>query len=262
MLRRLISGLVASAGVLAIPYFLGNTAFVYACLFICFIVCCEYSFLKFELNFWSALSVASSFAVLLAHVFYTPYTLLVLLMSFLLLVTTSLKTFKSEDAEHMMMSLFWSLLGLLYVGLLPALSVKLLNDQGFNHMLYLFVAVFFGDIGAYFGGKTLGKKKIFPVLSPKKTYAGTYFGLVASGVFGGLFLWMFLQTPLLPAIILSSALGAVAQVGDFFESLCKRVAGKKDSGRLMPGHGGFLDRLDGIYFGSILLYTYHWTGWL
>lgn len=118
-------------------------------------------------------------------------------------------------------------------------------------LLSLFIIVFAGDTGAYFAGRFLGRHKLYPLVSPKKTIEGSVGGLLAS--VGGAALCSHLLIPQIPmadALVLGAGCGAVAQVGDLAESLFKRASGTKDSGNLLPGHGGMLDRLDGVLFAA------------
>jgi phosphatidate cytidylyltransferase len=121
--------------------------------------------------------------------------------------------------------------------------------------------VFAGDVCAYFGGNFFGKHKLLPNISPNKTVEGSLSGILGSLVAGCIYAHFFLpqSTPLI--IAATSTLAAIlAQMGDLFESLVKRVADVKDSGRIMPGHGGILDRIDGVYFAAPLVYAVsQWT---
>ena len=148
-----------------------------------------------------------------------------------------------------------SLLGFFYVGLLPATACMIINLPNGKLWFYALLAVVLcGDSMAYLVGISIGKHKVMPVISPKKTFEGAIGGLIGSGIVGAVMAIQFLpHVPLLNMILLSILTGAVAQFGDFFESLLKRVANIKDSGRLMPGHGGILDRLDGVLFGAPII---------
>jgi phosphatidate cytidylyltransferase len=108
----------------------------------------------------------------------------------------------------------------------------------------VFITTWSVDIGAYFAGRSIGGPKLAPSISPNKTWAGLIGGMVAAGVFGGAWAWL-LQLPAI-LILLAAPFGAAAQAGDLFESWLKRRAGVKDSGTWLPGHGGALDRLDGL----------------
>lgn len=163
-------------------------------------------------------------------------------------------------------------LALAYVALLIAMLVALFQlpaqapgapfDSGRGGLLGLFVMVFMGDTGAYFAGRALGRHKLYALVSPKKTVEGGVGGLLAS-IGGGAILstWLLPSVPLVHGLILGAACGLFGQVGDFAESLFKRATGTKDSGNLLPGHGGLLDRVDGVLFaGPILLAYLVWSG--
>jgi phosphatidate cytidylyltransferase len=136
--------------------------------------------------------------------------------------------------------------GLAYVGL-PILSLLWLREQAGNGLLLTFWAlslVWATDIGAFFAGRSIGGPKVAPSISPNKTWAGLMGGAVTATL---LAVWFRLQFALpLPLVVATPMLAVAAQVGDFFESWLKRRAGVKDSGTLLPGHGGVLDRLDGV----------------
>jgi phosphatidate cytidylyltransferase len=136
-------------------------------------------------------------------------------------------------------------LGVLYV-VLPAVALVFIRGEARGLLLCLWVlaGVWATDIGAYFAGRTIGGPKLAPAISPNKTWAGLGGGVIAALAFG-LILWRFLELPLALAL-LSPVLAVVAQAGDLFESALKRRAGVKDSGRILPGHGGVMDRLDGL----------------
>lgn len=136
-------------------------------------------------------------------------------------------------------------LGIVYAGL-PILSLLLIRTQenGVVLTLWALALVWACDIGAYFAGRTIGGPKLAPSISPAKTWAGLAGGVALASVLGlamhlayGLPLRLMLATPVL---------AVVAQMGDLFESSLKRRAGVKDSGTILPGHGGVMDRLDGV----------------
>ncbi len=139
----------------------------------------------------------------------------------------------------------WILGGLVYVGLATAFLVFLREFAEIYILLGLIGLVISTDTGAYFAGRNFGGPKIAPAISPSKTWSGLFGGMTASALFlsivghntEGFALWQ----PLTGA-----GLAVVAQAGDFFESWMKRRAGVKDSGNLIPGHGGLFDRADGL----------------
>jgi len=136
--------------------------------------------------------------------------------------------------------------GLVYVGL-PVLALLWLRerpDNGLVLTLWALSLVWATDIGAFFSGRTIGGPKIAPAISPSKTWAGLIGGVaMATALAMGFRHWLGLPLVLVWATPL---LAVAAQAGDFFESWMKRRAGVKDSGSLLPGHGGVLDRLDGV----------------
>jgi phosphatidate cytidylyltransferase len=127
------------------------------------------------------------------------------------------------------------------------------TDVGLWWMLYLFLVVWGTDIGAYFSGRLIGGAKLCPAISPSKTWAGLGGGmLLATALVWSLALWH--PVPRFAAMLgLAPLLAIVAQAGDLFESWIKRRCGAKDSGTLIPGHGGVLDRIDGLVFAALVL---------
>jgi phosphatidate cytidylyltransferase len=145
-------------------------------------------------------------------------------------------------------------------------------------LLYLLLIVWAGDIFAYFIGRSLGRHLMSPRISPKKTWEGAAASLVASLLIGALLynyalpissallnahlierrdgLFALQKTELWPTLLLSGAINLAAQLGDLVESLIKRGAGVKDSGAILPGHGGMLDRIDALLFAAPVLWCY------
>jgi phosphatidate cytidylyltransferase len=140
----------------------------------------------------------------------------------------------------------WRIAGFFYA-LLPALSLLWIRDRSADKLdllLWVFIVTWSTDIGAYFVGRAIGKRKLAPSISPGKTVEGLVGGMIAATLLGGA--WAFvLELP--PALfVLAPVFALSAQAGDLFESWMKRSAGLKDSGSWLPGHGGLLDRLDGL----------------
>jgi phosphatidate cytidylyltransferase len=152
------------------------------------------------------------------------------------------------------------------------------QPQGAMFLLYLLLVVWAGDIFAYFVGRLLGRHLMSPRISPKKTWEGALASLLASLTVGMLLynyalpistallslglivprdgIFALQKLPLWPMVLLSAAINVAAQLGDLTESLIKRGAGVKDSGTLLPGHGGMLDRIDALLFAAPVLWYY------
>ncbi|PKN03807.1 hypothetical protein CVU75_00365 [Candidatus Dependentiae bacterium HGW-Dependentiae-1] len=153
--------------------------------------------------------------------------------------------------------LFWILMPLYPI--LPFILLILINQQPAYHplLLVLFVLVCSHDTGSYLFGSLLGKNKIAPTVSPGKTWEGFWGGyLVALGTLS-LLLWIQkIQRPLWQLALLTLLVCALSLAGDLFESWLKRRARIKDTGDILPGHGGFLDRFDGILFAVFFFYLF------
>ena len=150
--------------------------------------------------------------------------------------------------------------GTLYVGI-PTFAMLSLSWVWAILVFWVFVVTWATDILAYFAGRGIGGPKLAPKVSPNKTWAGLIGGVAGAALGGGLMAWYFEMDPLF--LWLGGPMGLIAQLGDLFESWVKRRAGVKDSGGLLPGHGGVLDRLDGLLAVSLattlLLMAGLWT---
>jgi phosphatidate cytidylyltransferase len=146
----------------------------------------------------------------------------------------------------------WTGLGVLYIGL-PAVALiwlRALPELGLGVLLWLLVVVWTTDTAAYFAGRTLGGPRLAPAISPSKTWSGLCGGMLGAALTGAFTAGLLGSERLVHAAGLGAVLAIVAQLGDLTESACKRMAGVKDSGALIPGHGGVLDRIDGLLFAA------------
>jgi len=154
----------------------------------------------------------------------------------------------------------WTIAGILYVGWLLSYLVALRLDAGRNWVFFALFTTFGSDTLAFFVGRVLGRHHLAPLISPKKTWEGAI-----AGVFGAMIVSLLFvpSTPLnLPlsygqAVLLGLLVSVFGQFGDLVESLLKRNVGVKESGKLIPGHGGFLDRMDSVVFAGIVVYLYY-----
>jgi phosphatidate cytidylyltransferase len=140
----------------------------------------------------------------------------------------------------------WYASGFVYA-LVPALALLWIRERdqhGLALLIWTFIVTWSTDIGAYFAGRIFGKRKLAPTISPNKTVEGLIGGIAAATLFGGA--WALAQGLGAALLPLAPLLAIAAQGGDLFESGMKRRAGVKDSGAWLPGHGGALDRLDGL----------------
>ena len=138
----------------------------------------------------------------------------------------------------------WYVAGFIYA-LLPALALLWIRERsGIDLLMWSFIVTWSTDIGAYFAGRQFGRRKLAPTISPGKTVEGLYGGVAAATLLGGA--WVLAMGLGKPLLALAPVFALAAQGGDLFESAMKRKAGVKDSGAWLPGHGGVLDRLDGL----------------
>lgn len=146
--------------------------------------------------------------------------------------------------------------GVLYVGTPCALFLLLrgLEPGGREAILGLFSIIWATDVAAYFGGTLIGGPRVSPKLSPQKTWAGLISGTLA-GAGAGLLFAMLIGAPGGAWLLAGAVLGAIGLAGDLFESAIKRRFGVKDASGLIPGHGGFLDRLDGLMFATVFAFA-------
>lgn len=159
--------------------------------------------------------------------------------------------------DHSLDRMALTLFGALFLGWMPAHLALIRDFRPFGEKLtyMLFVSVWVCDTSAYFAGRFLGKHKLAPVVSPKKTWEGFVAGLLGSTLVIALFR---AATPGLmtvrQAVLAAAAIGVIGQVSDLAESLVKRAVGAKDSGSLLPGHGGVMDRFDSYILAAPALY--------
>ena len=170
--------------------------------------------------------------------------------------------------QHSVAGLASSVFGVLYLGWFPAHVNLLLSEPGIGPGLVtmLIVAVVLTDTGAYFAGSSLGRHKLAPKVSPNKTWEGSMGGVLAA-LLGMMALYKVSpQFDALPEwtvwryLYIGALLSVSAQIGDLAESCLKRDAGIKDSGNLFPGHGGMLDRCDGLLFAAPVMFYLHAIG--
>ncbi|HEX7152711.1 MAG TPA: phosphatidate cytidylyltransferase [Thermoanaerobaculia bacterium] len=178
----------------------------------------------------------------------------------LLLIPASY-VFSKRSLEDSLPASAIAMMATLYVGMLGGSCMRLRTDfpEGPKLIFFLLLVVWLGDAGAYYVGRNFGKHKLSPRISPKKTIEGLIGGMLTSLVTAVVIHFTFFPTfPLVHAILCGMILSVCGVIGDLAESMWKRSAEVKDSGTLIPGHGGFFDRFDSIFFTAPILYCY-WT---
>lgn len=175
----------------------------------------------------------------------------VYILAFMLIASARL--FLVKDPASSLSDISPAVTGFLYIPTL-LLAQWYLRLKGYEWILFLYGCVWASDSLAYYIGKNFGKKKLYKEVSPNKTVEGAL-GSIAGGVISALLLGkLLLNVPVHVLILTGAAVGAITIVGDLVESMFKRDAGVKDSGSFIPGHGGILDKIDGVLFAGPVLY--------
>lgn len=174
------------------------------------------------------------------------------MVSFILIASSRL--FLIKDPSSSLKDISPAVIGFLYIPNL-LLAQWYLRLQGYEWILLLYGCVWASDSLAYYLGKSIGKKKLYKEVSPNKTIAGA-FGSIIGGIISALLIGnlMLNNIAIYVLIAIGSAIGSITIIGDLVESMFKRDAGVKDSGSFIPGHGGILDKIDGVLFAGPLLY--------
>jgi len=175
-----------------------------------------------------------------------------------LIVVALISLFQFKTDQTVLDVVIKQLQGIIYIPVL--LSFLVLIREGSSGMIWVFVllaVIFAGDTGAYYVGSYLGRHKLSPAVSPGKTIEGSIGGLAVNLVLGGVGKYFFLSgLPWGLSLLFFLTVGIAGQVGDLFESELKRSSGIKDSGGILPGHGGILDRIDALLFAAPVAYIF------
>ncbi len=194
-----------------------------------------------------------------------PFEWLILIVWLCVIVSfTGDPVARLQKCSATMYSVIALMIGLLVI--IPTwLAMVLLHEHNPWMVLYVFGIVWIADTGAYFSGKLFGKRKLAPAISPGKSWEGVWGGLLAVVIYSVVIVLFWLEQVEQPWLfILISAMAAIASVaGDLLESIYKRASGVKDSGKILPGHGGAMDRLDSITAAApVFTAGYYLAGWL
>jgi phosphatidate cytidylyltransferase len=261
--KRVKTGVIGGAALLLVLIFGGWFGIFVVTSVVSLMMAHEYSLIVFGLGDQQekryALLCATLFSgFLMAIAPRVEFELLLLsFMGFFIYFLMTAQRHSGEQLKSHFIELALSILGLIYVAFVPSYLIKIHQSaNGVQWTIVFLLIVFGGDSAAYFGGLKYGKTKLYPEISPKKTVEGGLAGLGAGYVAVLLAkLTFFKAMPWFVLIMCPLMVGFFAQVGDFCESFLKRAFQVKDSGGTLPGHGGFLDRFDGVVFGLPVMYA-------
>ncbi|MEZ4254297.1 MAG: phosphatidate cytidylyltransferase [Polyangiales bacterium] len=203
-------------------------------------------------------SMAVLTSVYASGVFALAPSVLTATVSAVVLIGFTLVLFQRGPVAGADRSMAWVVAGPFYVGgLLGTIALLHQAPNGGGWVLLAMFFAFLSDTGAYFAGRFLGKHRLYEKVSPKKTVEGAFGGL-AGASFGAALahFWFLPELPLSHGIPLAILAAAVGQMGDLYASLIKRSSGTKDSGQILPGHGGMLDRIDALFFTGAIVWAY------
>ena len=261
-MTRLISAIVLAAPILAILFFASSTVFLCVVILLVFRAGWEFQTLishcGWSVRAWEGAIDACAFALAI----WVGGVLPVLVLGIILL-RVFLKAFSRESFRESLSIMSVSLLGVVWVGGSGGFIAVLRGfPNGVETIFFLFIVVWANDIAAMFTGKTLGKRKLAPKISPGKTVEGAIGGIIA-GILAGVLTTFYMDVPGVDpwlAIPVSGGIGLFALTGDLGESILKRAAGEKDASDIIPGHGGLLDRIDGLLMAGPAFYCYlYWV---
>lgn len=259
MLTRVLTAVVALAVVLPILVYGGNIGMVGLMAVVTAICQLEYvrmspGALGLKLRFWEVLA---GLAIFISIQTLDPLVIL-MAMAFAVIGTFFFHLGHLEPMETAATRWAFSMAGLFYAPLLLAF-LPLLRDlpHGLDWLFLVMIITWAGDTGAYLAGRAFGRTKLYPAVSPKKTVEGVAGGALLS--IGGALVaraTFFPELSVMDCVILAPVADLAGVAGDLCESLLKRCAGVKDSGNILPGHGGMLDRLDSLLFSAPLVFGY------
>ncbi|MBR3889009.1 phosphatidate cytidylyltransferase [bacterium] len=268
-ITRIITGIILGFTVL-FSMMAGGSALFALALLVIFLATKEYVLILQNKGFYPSLKLMLISELFLAFLAYcNHFDMLAMALTICSISTFMWVLFKGK--QPYIANAATTILGFIYGGLFP-LYLILIRDIGSNptysyllkssgdgvgkgYIILIFFAVLFTDTGCYYFGSKFGKHKLAPVISPNKTIEGSIGGTL-SAMFISLLIGHFINLAWYHCVIVGALIAALAQIGDLCESMLKRDAGVKDSGNILPGHGGFLDRTDSYVFTLPVLYYY------
>ncbi len=257
--KRWITALIAVPVLFAIVAYGGREFFAVLIMIASLVGMYEYNRMAFGKGFSAEKTITMTITVLILLTAVSGNrSLLLSLLTFSVMAVLILNLLRIREKGLDMAPAGQALLGILYIPVLMSHFILIRRTQsGVLWIFFILVLAFAGDVAAYYVGRRLGKRKLLPEVSPGKTVEGTI-GLIAGSVMGCLLFrqWFFPMLTMTHAAILGLVGSIIGQLGDLSESALKRAAGVKDSGAILPGHGGILDRLDCLMFITPFVYYY------
>lgn len=224
---------------------------------------------KLELKADAQIGYLGATALFIAFLFDAPTKapdVLLLTIALFIIAVLATQTFRFQaDFSKMLAGVGVTILGVFYVAFLGGFLISMrvgfdgavVQNLSTKLLGFFFLVIMGSDVGAYFTGKYLGKRKLAPKISPGKTWEGAVGGLLASMAFAALATaWFFPELPFQVSLSLAAVMTVIGIIGDLAESALKRGAGAKDAANILPGHGGLLDRLDSLLFNAPILYYF------
>lgn len=262
-LKRWITGLVAAPFIILLISFGGPFLFAFVISISCLLALWEYFRIVFHdrslpnLGLLFLLGFVTGPSIIWGSYLNSfRIVLIVLTLNFIIAALLSLAKHKSDLSVSEIAAK--QLLGMIYIPFFLSYLVWIRNGvNGINWIYFILIITFSGDIAAFYLGSSLGRHKLSPIISPNKTFEGAVGGLAANLGVGAICKYLFM--PFLPwglSLLFFLLIGIAGQAGDLFESGLKRASNIKDSGQLLPGHGGILDRIDALLFAAPMAYMF------
>lgn len=272
MKTRLLTAAVALPlliGAIVLPWWVPETIWIFVVIAIVALAAGMFEFYsltkKLELKADAGIAYLGAAGLTVAFVFDAPAKapdLLMMALAAFVIIVFITQTFRfQKDFSKMLTGMGVTVLGVVYLAFLGGFLIS--TRVGFDNilstklLLFFFVVIFGSDSGQYFSGRTLGKRKLAPAISPGKTVEGAIGGLVSAAGFAALCTLLFFpELPYKFSVPLGIVMAALGMLGDLAESAIKRGANTKDAASILPGHGGLLDRLDSLLFNAPVLYYF------